>query len=364
VCKATTYDMWGRNLEGVPFAYFGLASDGPIGFPKNDISCDYCFYWIDVFAKNQHVPSPAMDEFRMALQAPGKMILPMWPSAEPICLNRIWCLYEIWTAMTMNTEIVTIFGDDEIIDALELEGGAKLGAAEPIHYLAKIKSALEFDVRRASATVPDDIDTILGLIDESVGAEEMNESICVTISSFLQKYLARNHELATADLSLPCFDGDSTVLMYDGSTKAVRDMKAGDMVLTYDAESGSGKDGSAAEKSRVAKVVLVTRDKVPGGMSEMCQVSKALFTPEHPIFDTAQKKWRQAKDVVPPVAMPISEVFNIELDEGHSSVVINGVGTITLGSVIEFDVETDALYGWGWKHNPMRRRLHYQQQAF
>jgi hypothetical protein len=35
---------------------------------------DY-YFWIDVFCKNQHLPAPAMEEFKNAMKASGKLLV-------------------------------------------------------------------------------------------------------------------------------------------------------------------------------------------------------------------------------------------------------------------------------------------------
>ena len=39
-----------------------------------------------------------------------------------------------------------------------------------------------------------------------------------------------------------------------------------------------------------------------------------------------------------------------------TSVIINGVGVMSLGQEIGFEPISDALYGWGWNSNPERQR--------
>jgi len=52
----------------------------------------------------------------------------------------------------------------------------------------------------------------------------------------------------------------------------------------------------------------------------------------------------------------LKEIFNFELETGGNTVMIGEVEAITLGHALNIG-PTDALYGYGWRHNP-RRALH------
>lgn len=57
--------------------------------------------WIDIFCKNQHGISSSLYsndtelELRTCVQLCGKTILACSPWNNPICLQRIWCQYEV-----------------------------------------------------------------------------------------------------------------------------------------------------------------------------------------------------------------------------------------------------------------------------
>ena len=100
------------------------------------------------------------------------------------------------------------------------------------------------------------------------------------------------------------------------------------------------------------------------------------ITPDHPILwhgpqgnnssqdqtgvevvEAPQMEWVLPKTVLEVQRVySVNTLYNFELSPGASSVVINGVGVITLGQEIGFEPISDAMYGWGWKNNHERHR--------
>ena len=115
-------------------------------------------------------------------------------------------------------------------------------------------------------------------------------------------------------------------------------------------------DGKSAE------IVLVTCDGVSKADGiDMCEHKGLWITPEHPILwqldGQTELVWKMPKAVLKVQRVHFLEaIYNFELSSGASSVILNGVGVITLGQEIGFEPASDALYGWGWKHNPLRER--------
>ena len=117
-----------------------------------------------------------------------------------------------------------------------------------------------------------------------------------------------------------------------------------------------------------AEIALTTCDEVDTRFGvDVCYCNGMWITATHPILwpspeqsDAAEKAgpiWVEPQHVLPLQRVySVDALFNFELSPGSSSVVINGVGVLTLGQEIGFDPEADALFGWGWKHNPMRKK--------
>ncbi len=66
---------------------------------------DRVFLWVDVFCKNQHIPSPAMEEFYRAIEIPRSVLAVFYPGDNPIAINRIWCLFELFTAIRLGVSL-------------------------------------------------------------------------------------------------------------------------------------------------------------------------------------------------------------------------------------------------------------------
>ena len=119
-----------------------------------------------------------------------------------------------------------------------------------------------------------------------------------------------------------------------------------------------------------AEVALITCDKVDTTFGvDVCYYKGMWITAEHPILwyhsksskenseEQTEPVWRMPKDVLEVQRVySIDALYNFELSSGSSTVVINGVGVLILGQSIGFDPEADALFGWGWKNNPERRK--------
>lgn len=123
-----------------------------------------------------------------------------------------------------------------------------------------------------------------------------------------------------------------------------------------------------------AEIALITCDEVDSSVgADLCNFKGMWITPEHPILwhhglqghnsmeteveGSTQSEWVMPKAVLEVQRVySVSALYNFELSPGASSVVINGVGVITLGQEIGFEPISDALYGWGWKTNHERQR--------
>ena len=140
-------------------------------------------YFLDMLLLNQHrlkrefedesKREKLTDALRDCLKACGRVVLCCaagpsgvgWESPAP--LGRIWCLYEIYVAITEDDVQITM----------------QLGPSDAIQFrqavnkdgLARVERALAaVNARDASATMPEDLATILGEIDTKLGMERFN----------------------------------------------------------------------------------------------------------------------------------------------------------------------------------------------
>lgn len=173
--------------------------------PPPDIISDACYFWVDVFCKNQHVPAPAMDEFYAALTASGVAVITMWPFDRPLALSRVWCLFEIWASA--NKDLIYTFAYTEGTDGFDAacqrfciryEDYSK--AEDP-----EKKEKFVIDVSTAEASQPADKDMILAMVSETMGIEELNDKILQALCNSLRT------RYNNVNSSYACLTGDSLV---------------------------------------------------------------------------------------------------------------------------------------------------------
>ena len=82
----------------------------------------------------------------------------------------MWCLFEVYVAITEDVGVVVTLSENEEVGfqkALQKNNG-----------LARVENALaNLDARNASASVPDDKDLIMAKIEGGVGVEAFNERV-------------------------------------------------------------------------------------------------------------------------------------------------------------------------------------------
>ena len=243
------------------------------------------------------------------MSASEGVLVAMWP-VQPIALQRVWCLFEIMTAINLKKDL----------DYKFLEQDADMLYGESAEQITVC-------VENSTATFPGDIELILGLIKSSVGVTHMNEVVTASIRSHVSA------QVSSRDPYPACFDGEGLVKMADGTHVKVRDVQKRATVLTH--------------LNEAAVVTLITRDDIAAGVLEMCPLQGLWLTPEHPVL-CADGVWRKPCDLCTPEWHTIDQVYNFELERGHGSVMINDLACITLGQEIGFEPEADKVYGWGW----------------
>ena len=129
---------------------------------QNDL--DSLFFWIDIFAVNQHEIDSDLASLERTIHETEQILVCM--DTEGRLLTRIWCLYEIWN---------TILSEKE---GKEQEEGKKLVfIAHKTNYTTLEKFFIECDVSRAQAKKEEDVVRILNEIKKSVGFEKVNREI-------------------------------------------------------------------------------------------------------------------------------------------------------------------------------------------
>lgn len=166
---------------------------------------------------------------------------------EPIAFQRVWCLFEIWTAIennvtllpTMSTETFDYFAETsktlfdsnpKLREPVPTGDRAMIDKRKKVtdefyeKFKIEMSKKINVHIEKAQATVPADIDLILGLVRESVGVEKLNSTIYERVCSQLWSRIENEFGYSKAVF---CFDGEGLVEMWDGTFKAVKNVRIG-----------------------------------------------------------------------------------------------------------------------------------------
>lgn len=126
-----------------------------------------------------------------------------------------------------------------------------------------------------------------------------------------------------------CFSGDSQVLMADGTTKLVKEVKKGELI--------------ASDENSVSRVICVVKTHIKSGRAIMCKLPGGIkITPWHPI--RVDGKWFFPEQLVPGEEVDCDDFFDFVLDQGHIAM-INGIECVTLGHGFKGEVVEHAFLG-------------------
>lgn len=152
---------------------------------KQEEVTEGAFFFLDIFSMNQHtlvdkctqdVCDRLLEDLKMAVSFPGRMVMVLEPWSQPKPLSRCWCLYEVYLARSTQTKLDMAFGDgtaEEISRAL-------VGNLNLARDLAKLA-----DVRKAEATFKRDREMILAAIQKEIGLDQFIELIRATLADSL-----------------------------------------------------------------------------------------------------------------------------------------------------------------------------------
>lgn len=120
----------------------------------------------------------------------------------------------------------------------------------------------------------------------------------------------------------PCMDGGCHVMMADGTTPCLANVRKGDVLLTA---AIGGQPGD-----NFSRVLCVVRTAVQRGQIKLVSLECGLrITAYHPIL--VQGAWRFPCDVAEPKQQECEAIYSLLLEEGGSSVMVEGVPCATLG---------------------------------
>ena len=139
------------------------------------------FFWIDMFVVNQHYAPFRphhwwVTTFVEAIRDFGKVILVFHPFLQPIPLTRVWCLWEIFTAISTGAEIEF---------AMPTAQWTEFRFSLRKNYSEVLDTLRSLDARNAEAFNPLDKASIFEAIDKNVGFDELNKNVRNRIAGIL-----------------------------------------------------------------------------------------------------------------------------------------------------------------------------------
>ena len=147
------------------------------------------YYWFDIFVMNQHstVDMHALfPNLQASVRSAGRLLLAVDSWREPAPLARVWCLLEIFTAITEKAELVLCFSSAEQASFAE-----KLAQNQ-----AEVQRTLEaVDAEQAEATVAADREMIFALIRRGTGFTNFNDTIRLALRNSFERVAIAQRQL-------------------------------------------------------------------------------------------------------------------------------------------------------------------------
>jgi hypothetical protein len=164
---------------------------------NKDMDQKRTYVWICCLCNNQHrvyeekqnggnVPFDEFHEiFRTNVVNIGHVVAMMFPWDNPEYLTRVWCVFEAYTATTAPGCTLTIAMPPK-------ERQAMMNAVGDINTLFKVLAATM--IQDAKASVPEDREKILKLVEENIGYNELNHSVNKLIRRWVMDTLVAEFE--------------------------------------------------------------------------------------------------------------------------------------------------------------------------
>ncbi|CAE8626505.1 unnamed protein product [Polarella glacialis] len=120
----------------------------------------------------QGVPEPFdvfREVFEMRVRTTGHVLALPSPSDKPICIDRIWCVFELWAALTHGVKVDVVFPE---VDELDLSA-AFLDTGSSVEAMKKLWTVFKhLKIQDAKATVEADRANIFSLIDPEANTQD------------------------------------------------------------------------------------------------------------------------------------------------------------------------------------------------
>ena len=199
------------------------------------------YYWLDIYSKDKFIINAAhtADELTNVVRATGRLLLIMDPWHGPLCVTRVWCLFEIMWALRYDAEVeIALPGDqiDDFLNDLSVNGYDRVNSL-----LATI------DAKKGEASFPDDVPLILGMIETSVGFDALNRTVVEELrrnfSSIVLSY-SRSWARSTVEAAIVKVRVSELMLQL-GNCVSARDVAAEALADLGTSAEGSGNRGKS-----------------------------------------------------------------------------------------------------------------------
>jgi hypothetical protein len=150
--------------------------------------------------------------------------------------------------------------------------------------------------------------------------EDIFSEIPVPQPSFSNTTFQGNFQQSFYQPRGPCFAGTGRVNLANGSTKLVRDLKKGDIIINSDGNT--------------AQLICIIKTTIPNGILDMVNFKGTRVTPWHPI--RMNQKWDFPCKLKEPMKTYCDFIYNFVLD-AHHIITIDHIDGITLGHGMTHD---------------------------
>lgn len=153
------------------------------------------YYWIDICSKNQHKVNGSDTELELAncvaLAKSVIVVIDKWP--QPTLYTRIWCIFEIWTAIRLHKKLEFAVSEDvkgfllsfRYCENVSTSGGVDSYREEVYSYESHrfeptaqmLDEVAVFSAKNAQATFEADRARILAYIESHCGVEALDAAV-------------------------------------------------------------------------------------------------------------------------------------------------------------------------------------------
>jgi len=175
-------------------------------------------------AINQHAPNTPgeLDQLAETISVCGTLLLLASPWREPEPLSRVWCLFELNTAIRMNVPIKMRFTSSDQAEFLQTLHAGSLSQSSTV------------DVRSGKATVEADRQMILSKIEIETGFDEFNELIDISMRRSLQQVMFTSFLNGIGDNSLPLVRDENYLTLETSTSNCTMENTLQGFVAAFD----------------------------------------------------------------------------------------------------------------------------------